>query len=59
MLLGTAVCAGRLRSLIGFSLVAASFWIKLRQEETLMIRHFPNDYPAYKTRVKALVPFLF
>jgi protein-S-isoprenylcysteine O-methyltransferase Ste14 len=59
MLLGTAVCAGRLRALIGFSLVAASFWIKLRQEETLMIRHFPNDYPAYKARVKALVPFLF
>jgi len=20
---------------------------KTRQEETLMIRHFPNDYPAY------------
>jgi protein-S-isoprenylcysteine O-methyltransferase Ste14 len=35
-----------------------AFWIKLRQEEVLMLQHFPNDYPVYKNRVKALVPFI-
>jgi protein-S-isoprenylcysteine O-methyltransferase Ste14 len=30
----------------------------LKQEESLMLLHFPNEYPAYRTRVKALVPFL-
>ena len=42
----------------GFALCFASFWIKLRQEETLMMRHFPDEYPAYQARVKALIPFL-
>ena len=36
-----------------------SFWVKLRQEEALMMRHFPAAYEAYRRRVKALVPFLF
>jgi protein-S-isoprenylcysteine O-methyltransferase Ste14 len=34
------------------------FWIKLKQEEQLMLRHFPNEYSAYQKRVKALVPFV-
>ena len=32
---------------------------KLEQEEGLLLRHFPEEYPAYKARVKALVPFVF
>ena len=28
-------------------------------EEGLMARHFPNEYPAYRARVKRLVPYLF
>jgi len=32
-------------------------WIKLRQEEALMVKHFPR-YPEYMARTKALVPFL-
>ncbi len=35
-----------------------SFWIKLKQEERLMLRHVPAEYPAYQQQVKALVPFL-
>ena len=58
MFLATALAIGQLGALVGFVLCFASFWIKLRQEEALMMRHFPNEYPAYRARVKALVPFV-
>ena len=58
MCLGSAIAVGQLRSWLGFFLLCAGFWIKLRQEESLLLRHFPGEYPAYRTRVKALVPFL-
>jgi protein-S-isoprenylcysteine O-methyltransferase Ste14 len=35
------------------------FWIKLKQEERLLLRHFPDQYPIYQERVKALVPVVF
>ena len=59
MCLGSAIPAGCVRSWLGLVLVFAGFWIKLRQEEVLMNRHFPNEYPSYQTRVKALIPFVF
>jgi len=58
MALGTAVAAGQLRCWLGMVVVGIGFWIKLKQEERLMLRHFPNQYPAYQKRVKALVPFI-
>jgi len=58
MFLATALAVGRLGGLIGFALCFASCWIKLRQEEALLMRHFPDQYPAYRARVKALVPFV-
>jgi protein-S-isoprenylcysteine O-methyltransferase Ste14 len=48
--LGTAIASGSF---------AVGFWIKLNQEESLLLRTFPEEYPAYKTRVKALIPYLF
>jgi protein-S-isoprenylcysteine O-methyltransferase Ste14 len=56
--LGTVVAQGQLHRWIGFVLMFAGFWIKLRQEESLMERHFPNAYSSYRNRVKALVPFI-
>ena len=35
------------------------FWIKLNQEERLLLRGFPDEFPAYKVRVKALIPYVF
>jgi protein-S-isoprenylcysteine O-methyltransferase Ste14 len=32
--------------------------IAARAEERLMTKHFPEAYPAYRRRVKALVPFV-
>jgi protein-S-isoprenylcysteine O-methyltransferase Ste14 len=58
MCLGAAINIGLLRAWLGVVLVFAGFWIKLKQEEALMLRHFPNDYPTYRKQVKALVPFV-
>ncbi len=58
MWIGTAIAIGQLRGAVSVLLVAIGFWIKLSQEERLMIRHFPDTYPIYKREVKALVPFV-
>ena len=58
MFVGTTLHIGQLRCLLGFPLVAIGFWIKLRQEERLLVRHFPEAYPNYRREVKALVPFV-
>jgi protein-S-isoprenylcysteine O-methyltransferase Ste14 len=55
---GTAILIGQLRGPISLALVGIGFWTKLRQEERLLIRHFPDAYPAYQREVKALVPFV-
>jgi|SRR5579871_1074088 len=59
MALGAALVMGRLASLGGLLFLFAGFWMKLRLEEALLLRHFPTQYAAYKSRVKALIPFVF
>jgi protein-S-isoprenylcysteine O-methyltransferase Ste14 len=58
LLLGTAVAVGRVRGFVAVLAMLAGFWIKLRQEEALLSGHFPDSYPAYRARVKALIPFV-
>lgn len=58
MWLGTAIQIGQVRGFLSLLLVSLGIWIKLRQEERLMLRHFPDAYPAYRREVKALVPFV-
>ncbi len=58
MLLGTVIINGHA---FGFAILALGtfmLWLKARDEERMMIKHFPDAYPAYKMRVKALVPFV-
>jgi protein-S-isoprenylcysteine O-methyltransferase Ste14 len=55
---GSAVAADRSVWTIGWFLVALSYTVKIRQEERLMMETFPDQYPAYKHRTKALVPFV-
>ena len=57
--LGTATASGSLVGFVGLISLAVGFWVKLNQEERLLTRGFPEEYPAYQARVKALVPFLF
>ena len=56
---GTALVEETLRALVGFALVFISYALKMRTEEMLMMQTFPDDYPAYRRRVKALIPGLF
>jgi protein-S-isoprenylcysteine O-methyltransferase len=58
MSLGTAIENGRLHCWLSIILTGIGFWIKLTQEERLLLRHFPDQYPAYRQQVKALVPFV-
>ena len=58
MCLGTALQIGQLRGGLSVLLVTTGFWIKLNQEERLLLEHFPEGYPAYQKQVKALIPFL-
>jgi len=56
---GTAIAVARYRAILGFLLVLLSILVKTRQEEELMAESFPEDYPRYRTRVRALVPWVF
>jgi len=58
MSLGSAIENGRLHCFLSLVVFGAGFWIKLKQEERLLLRHFPDEYPAYQRQVKALVPFV-
>lgn len=58
MLVGSAIAIGGLGGLIGMPLIVAGIWLKLRQEEELMTRHFPEEYPSYRSTVGALIPRL-
>jgi protein-S-isoprenylcysteine O-methyltransferase Ste14 len=58
MAAGTAVNYGRA---IGVALLLAlcgALWWKARQEERIMSRHFPARYAGYRTRVRAIIPFV-
>ena len=58
MFLGTAIHIGEVRGFLSLLLVTLGFWIKLNQEERLLVRHFPEEYPNYRREVKALIPFV-
>ncbi len=60
MLLGlaTAVHYATLGGFVLLALVWVGFVLKMRQEEQLMTEQFPDRYPAYRARVKAIVPFV-
>ena len=58
MVLGTALLKGRVDGFVVFAAVFIGLLIKSRMEERLMTRHFPDAYPAYRGRVKGLIPFV-
>lgn len=58
MILGTAVVVGSMSGFLALVIGFAGTWQKLRQEEALLTKHFPDAYPRYMSRTKALVPFL-
>lgn len=58
MCMGTAVEFGKMHFWLALPVWFVGFWIKLKQEERLMLQHFPDQYPVYRKEVKALVPFV-
>jgi protein-S-isoprenylcysteine O-methyltransferase Ste14 len=58
MFAGTAIAMGYFGGFLGLLLVFVSFWLKLKREEDLMLKHFPDKYAAYRRRVKRIIPFL-
>lgn len=56
---GTAVAIGKWSCLIGLVLLALAFLMKMSQEERLMLETFPQAYPDYRRRVRALIPGVF
>jgi protein-S-isoprenylcysteine O-methyltransferase len=57
--IGTGIAVGEVRCILGFVLIVLAFLIKISQEERLMLETFPQAYPAYRQRVKALIPGVF
>ena len=57
--LGTALSKGTMGMFILFLALLGFFWFKAREEEKLLTKHFPKEYPAYKKQVKALIPYVF
>ena len=58
MTVATAAVIGHPAAIIGAMLVFVSFWIKLSSEEAVMLQQFPDEYSAYRQRVKRIIPFI-
>ena len=58
MFLATALAFGHLGGVVAVILAFASFWIKLSEEEKLMLQQFPDQYRSYQQRVKCIIPFV-
>jgi protein-S-isoprenylcysteine O-methyltransferase Ste14 len=56
--LGTALAIGEIRCILGLAIIVLALMIKMSQEERLMLQTFPQAYPQYQRRVKALIPGL-
>jgi protein-S-isoprenylcysteine O-methyltransferase Ste14 len=59
MVTATVVVNGHLAGIIGALLVLVGLWIKLSNEEKLMLKQFPDQYTAYRQRVRRIVPYTF
>ena len=56
--IGTALAMAEWRCILGLALIVIVFAAKISQEEKLMLQTFPEAYPRYRQRVKALFPGL-
>lgn len=59
MISGTVVNLGNTSGLAALIVGTLGSWWKLRREESLLEKHFPATYPEYKSRTKALIPFVW
>ena len=57
-IVGTLIGSGKVRDLVVLALGLVGVSVKLKIEESLMMRQFPEAYPEYRKRTKALIPFV-
>ena len=57
LILGTAILTGQVGGFVVLAFSACGLWVKLRREEALLTKHFP-EYSEYMCRTTALVPFV-
>jgi len=55
-LVGSLIAVPRWCGVAGFFVVIAALVLKMTQEERLMMQTFPQAYPEYRKRVKAIIP---
>jgi protein-S-isoprenylcysteine O-methyltransferase Ste14 len=58
MVIATAIQQGHMGGIIGLILVSISLWTKSNHEEAVMRKQFPDQYAAYRERVKRIIPFI-
>ena len=58
MVIATFIQQGHIGGVIGLILIFVSLWIKLSYEEEVMRKQFPDQYAAYRERVKRIIPFV-
>ncbi|HVM91150.1 MAG TPA: isoprenylcysteine carboxylmethyltransferase family protein [Verrucomicrobiae bacterium] len=59
LFLGSALVVGTIGGFLGLLVIMIGFIYKYKAEERLMLTHFPEQYPGYKAKVKALIPYVF
>jgi protein-S-isoprenylcysteine O-methyltransferase Ste14 len=57
MILGTAILIGQVGGFVVLALCSCGLWVKLRREEALLTKQFP-EYSEYMRGTTALVPFV-
>jgi protein-S-isoprenylcysteine O-methyltransferase len=58
MVISTVIQQGHLAGIIGLILIFVNLWIKSSYEEEVMVKQFPDQYPAYRERVGRIIPFI-
>jgi protein-S-isoprenylcysteine O-methyltransferase Ste14 len=58
MFAAAALVDAQVAALVALGLATATLLAKARAEERLMASAFPDEYPAYRARVKAIIPYV-
>ena len=57
--MGVPVYAPSLYGFLILSLLIPIFLFRIKMEEDMLIKHFGDEYQAYRKATKKLVPFLY
>lgn len=57
-LIGSTIASNRVFMLLLIIIVIIGIWIKLKDEEQLLLREFGDEYAGYMRETKALIPYI-